>query len=98
VTQGLSGSSLNEIREVPMVDPFEESLRDMLNASSSTRDDDACLGRVLKTANRQVGAQDLFTLIGRWLQASMIAVNSGSRHVSPVSRRTRSAHRADKAD
>ena len=38
-----------------MRDPFEESLRDMLNAQSS-RDDNACLNRVLKTANRQVGA------------------------------------------
>ena len=27
-----------------MHDPFEESLRDMLNSSSSSRDDDACLG------------------------------------------------------
>jgi hypothetical protein len=35
-----------------MHDPFEESLRDMLNSSSSSRDDDAVLGRVLKTANR----------------------------------------------
>lgn len=39
-----------------MHDPFEQSLRDMLKASPSSRDDDACLGRVLKTANRQVGA------------------------------------------
>lgn len=38
-----------------MHDPFEQSLRDMLKATPSTRDDDACLGRVLKTANRQVG-------------------------------------------
>jgi hypothetical protein len=98
VTHGGRGSSLNEIREVPMVDPFEESLRDMLNASSSTRDHDASLGRVLKTANRQVGAQDLFSLMGRWLQACMIAVNNGSGHVTPVSRRTISAQPADKAD
>jgi hypothetical protein len=89
---------LNEIREVSMVDPFEESLRDMLNASSSTRDHDASLGRVLKTANRQVGAQDLFSLMGRWLQACMIAVNNGSGHVAPVSRRTTAAQSADKAD
>jgi hypothetical protein len=70
-----------------MHDPFEESLRDMLNSSSSSRDDDAVLGRVLKTANRQVGAGDLFGLLGRCTQALMIAVNSGSAHVSPVSRR-----------
>mgnify|MGYP007044557575 FL=1 len=47
-----------------MHDPFEQSLRDMLKASPSSRDDDACLGRVLKTANRQVGAGDLFSLLG----------------------------------
>ena len=69
-----------------MHDPFEQSLRDMLKASPSTRDDDACLGRVLKTANRQVGAGDLFSLLGRWLPALMIALNNGSAHVSPVSR------------
>ncbi len=81
-----------------MHDPFEESLRDMLKASSSSRDDDACLGRVLKTANRQVGAGDLFSLMGRWGQAFLIAVNNGSAHVAPVSRRTRSAGHADKVD
>ncbi|WP_209437147.1 CrfX protein [Pseudomonas batumici] len=81
-----------------MHDPFEQSLRDMLKASPSTRDDDACLGRVLKTANRQVGAGDLFTLLGHWLQALMIALNNGSAHVAPVSRRTPIARSADKAD
>jgi len=82
-----------------MHDPFEESLRDMLKASSSPgRDDAACLGRVLKTANRQVGAGDLFSLMGRWLQAFMIAVDNGSGHVSPVSRRKPSARTVDKAD
>lgn len=81
-----------------MHDPFEESLRDMLNASSSGRDDKAALGRVLKTANRQVGAGDLFSLMGRWGQAFMIAVNTGSAHIAPVSRRTSSARDADKAD
>lgn len=81
-----------------MHDPFEESLRDMLKASSSgkDRDDDACLGRVLKTANRQVGAGDLFKLLGRCSQALLIAVNNGSAHVAPV-RRT-AARPADKAD
>jgi len=71
----------------------------MLNASPSARDDDACLGRVLKTANRQVGAGDLFSLLGRWLPALMIAVNNGSAHVSPVSRlRKTTVRTADKAD
>ncbi|WP_110971269.1 CrfX protein [Pseudomonas huaxiensis] len=82
-----------------MHDPFEQSLRDMLNASPSgqDRDDDACLGRVLKTANRQVGAGDLFSLLGRWSQALMIAINNGSAHVAPV-RRTATVRKADKAD
>ena len=84
-----------------MHDPFEESLRDMLNSSSSSRDDDACLGRVLKTANRQVGAGVLFGLLGRWSQAMMIALNNGSAHVAPVSRRHNlkvNARPVDKAD
>ncbi|MDO7904370.1 CrfX protein [Pseudomonas sp. K1(2024)] len=84
-----------------MHDPFEESLRHLLKASPSgqDRDDDACLGRVLKTANRQVGAGDLFSLLGRWSQALLIAVNNGSAHVAPV-RRTSAAGRpqADKAE
>ena len=82
-----------------MHDPFEQSLRDMLKASPSgqDRDDDACLGRVLKTANRQVGAGDLFSLLGHWSQALMIAINNGSAHVAPV-RRTASVRKADKAD
>ena len=80
-----------------MHDPFEQSLREMLKAEPSNRDDDACLGRVLKTANRQVGAGDLFSLLGRWIQALMIALNNGSAHVAPV-RRSASARKADKAD
>lgn len=78
-----------------MYDPFEESLRDLLKSSSSEHDDDAALGRVLKTANRQVGAGDLFVLLGRSLEAIMIALNNGSAHLAPVSRRTRSADKAD---
>ncbi|MEO4049285.1 CrfX protein [Pseudomonas sp. CAU 1711] len=78
-----------------MYDPFEESLRDLLKSSSSEHDDDAALGRVLKTANRQVGAGDLFCLLGRSLEAVMIALNNGSAHLAPVSRRTRCADKAD---
>ncbi|UFH51543.1 CrfX protein [Pseudomonas sp. KNUC1026] len=81
-----------------MHDPFEQSLRDLLNAPEGARDDATRLGRVLKTANRQVGATDLFGLMGRCLTACMIALNNGSAHVSPVSRRTRRAEGADKAD
>jgi hypothetical protein len=56
------------------------------------------LHRVLKTANRQVGAGDLFGLMGHWLGALMIALNNGSAHVSPVSRRHPSVRSTDKAD
>ena len=81
-----------------MHDPFEQSLREMLKAEPSNRDDDACLGRVLKTANRQVGAGDLFTLMGRWAGALMIALNKGSAHIAPVSRRKSSEAHLNKAD
>ena len=81
-----------------MHDPFEQSLREMLKSPPSTRDDDACLGRVLKTANRQGGAGDLFSLLGRWVQALMIALNNGSAHIAPVSRRKPAARPVDKAD
>jgi hypothetical protein len=81
-----------------MPDPFEESLRELLKASSSSRDDDACLHRVLKTANRQLGAGDLFGLMGHWLRALLMALNNGSGHLAPVSRRQPFARSSDKAD
>ncbi|HCP57459.1 MULTISPECIES: CrfX protein [Pseudomonas] len=81
-----------------MRDPFEDSLRDLLNTPSSSRDDDACLHRVLKTANRQVGAGDLFALMGNWVGAVMMALNNGSAHVAPVSRRSATARTTNKAD
>ncbi|HLV17042.1 MAG TPA: CrfX protein [Pseudomonas sp.] len=63
-----------------MHDPFEESLRDLLRkAPPSAHDDDEVLHRVLKTANRQVGVGALFTLMGYWFEALMIALNAGSR-------------------
>lgn len=64
-----------------MHDPFEESLRDLLKATPSSRHDDgATLERVLKTANRQVGVGDLFSLMGNWFEAMMIALSAGSRN------------------
>jgi len=81
-----------------MHDPFEESLRVLLKSPAASHDDDACLGRVLKTANRQVGAGALLNLLGHWLQALMIALNKGSAHVAPVSRRTSGARSAHKVD
>ncbi|WP_349571413.1 CrfX protein [Azotobacter salinestris] len=81
-----------------MHDPFEESLRDLLKSSTLTHDDDAALGRVLKTANRQAGAGDLFALLGHWFEALMIGLNSGSPHIMPVSRGGPPDSSADKAD
>lgn len=69
-----------------MYDPFEESLRDLLNSNGGAHDDDATLGRVLKTANRQVGAGDLFGLFGRSIEALMIGLNNASPHLRNVSR------------
>jgi hypothetical protein len=39
-----------------------------------------------------VGAGDLFSLLGRWLPALMIALNNGSAHVAPVSRLRKPLH------
>lgn len=86
-----------ECNEVSMADPFEESLRDMLKVPSG-HDDDACLDRVLKTANRQVGAGDLFGLMGHWLPTLMLVLSSGA---SRAARPTRAGHPTssfDKAD
>lgn len=62
-----------------MQDPFEQSLRELMNAPSDTRDDHEALGRVLKTANRRVGAGELFSLTGHWCEAIMIALNTKAR-------------------
>ncbi len=67
-----------------MHDPFEQSLRDMLNKSQAPSNDDASLNKVLKKANRQVGAGALFGLFGRALESVLIALNSGSEHIKPV--------------
>ncbi|MBA1262147.1 CrfX protein [Stutzerimonas sp. NM35] len=81
-----------------MGDPFEESLRDMLKAQSG-HDDDACLDRVLKTANRQVGAGDLFGLMGHWLQTLLVVLSSGASRSSAVTpRHTTHPTSFDKAD
>ena len=81
-----------------MHDPFEESLRDLLKSADTNRDDDACLNRVLKTANRQVGAGDMFSLMGNCLSALMIALNNGSPHLAPVSRRKTTTRSTNKVD
>ena len=83
---------------VAFVDRFEESLRQMLKDAPPSHDDDAALGRVLKTANRRVGAGDLFTLLGRWVPAVMLAIDKGSPHLAPVSRRAVSTSTSKKTD
>jgi hypothetical protein len=80
-----------------MHDPFEESLRDMLNTQSA-RHEDARLDRVLKTANRQVGAGDLFGLMGHWLQAVLIAFSSAPNASATARRHGRSRSSFDKAN
>lgn len=69
-------------------DPFERSLGELLKASPNERshDSEQRLERVLKTANRQVGIGALFILLGRALESLLIALNSGSAHLKPVSR------------
>ncbi len=57
----------------------------MLNKSQAPSNDDASLNKVLKKANRQVGAGALFGLFGRALESVLIALNSGSEHIKPVS-------------
>ena len=81
-----------------MQDPFEESLRMMLRSTDHEHDDARTLHRVLKTANRQVGAGDLFSLVGHWFEELMLALDSGSEHLAPVSRRSKSQRSSDKVD
>ena len=81
-----------------MQDPFEESLRNMLRSSEGEHDDARTLNRVLRTANRQVGAGDLFSLIGHWFRAIMLAIDSASDNLSPVSKKNTSQRSSDKVD
>ncbi|MBF7730771.1 CrfX protein [Pseudomonas sp. N040] len=81
-----------------MQDPFEESLRSLMRTSATEHDDRRTLDRVLRTANRQVGAGDLFSLAGHWFEALMLALNSASEHLAPVSRNSNSSHPSDKAE
>lgn len=67
-------------------DPFEQSLRDMLKPEKMHANGDASLDKVLKKANRQVGAGALFGLFGRALESVLIALSSGSEHIKPVSK------------
>ncbi|MCM2331525.1 MAG: CrfX protein [Pseudomonas sagittaria] len=82
-----------------MHDPFEESLRDLLRGAPAESADSARLDRVLKAANRQTGAGDLFALLGHWFEALMIGLDSGTARKLPATRRlhpaARHAHKAE---
>jgi hypothetical protein len=81
-----------------MRDPFEESLRDLLRGEAAEPADSARLDRVLKAANRQVGAGDLFKLLGHWLEALMIGVERATVRKVPATRRHSAARQAHEAD
>ena len=66
-------------------DPFEQSLRDMLKAQETQVSNDVSLDKVLKKANRQLGAGSVFGLFGRALESALIGLSSGSEHLKPVS-------------
>ncbi len=76
-----------------MRDPFEDSLRDLLN-KPTPHDDDACLERVLKTANRQVGVGDLFALVGNWGKVLLMVCDSRARSSAHLNRQ-RTTHSDD---
>lgn len=78
-------------------DPFEESLRELLQESSVGQPSEQALERVLKTANRQTGMGALLLLSGRALESVMLALEGASAHWRPVSRlnrKTTSKHEA----
>lgn len=67
-----------------MRDSFESSLKELFNDQDSRSVDTSRLDRVLKKANRQVGAADLFGLLGCWFEALMLALHSGTNPRSVV--------------
>ncbi len=68
-----------------MHDPFEQSLRDMLKTPETDIHNNDSVDKVLKKANRQLGAGAVFTLFGRALESVMIGLSNGSEHLKPVS-------------
>lgn len=68
-------------------DAFEQTLGELFKEGQGptpTGNEQKKLKKVLKRANRQVGASALFSLFGRALEASVIALHSGSAHIRPV--------------
>lgn len=80
-----------------MQDPFEQSLREMLKTADTDSHDPTSLDKVLKKANRQVGAGAVFALFGRALESVLIGLSRGSEHLKPVSNLSDKST-ADKAD
>lgn len=73
-------------------DPFEESLRELLQEPSTRQQQsEKALARVLKTANRQTGAGALLMLSGRALESALLALEGASAHWRPVSRLPRTS-------
>lgn len=67
-------------------DPFENSLRELLQDPKAGQHSQQVLERVLKTANRQTGVGALLMLSGRALESVMLALEGASAHWRPVSR------------
>lgn len=80
-----------------MQDPFEQSLRDMLKTPDAQTHDNISVDKVLKKANRQLGAGAVFTLFGRALESVLIGLSHGSEHLKPVSNLSEK-NTANKAD
>lgn len=76
-------------------DPFENSLRELLQDPKASQHSQQVLERVLKTANRQTGAGALLMLSGRALESVMLALEGASAHWRPVSRLPRRRGPAD---
>ena len=68
-------------------DAFEQTLSELFKADTpedKKNSENKKLKKVLKRANRQVGASALFSLLGRTLEASVIALHASSAHLKPV--------------
>ena len=78
-------------------DPFETSLRELLQEPRARQQSARVLERVLKTANRQTGAGALLVLSGRALESALIGLEGASANWKPVSRLVRKNTVTDKA-
>lgn len=70
-----------------MHDPFEESLRRMLRDDLDGADGEQRLGRVLKTAKRQVGIGELIMMPGHWFEALLCGLGATGPRPMSVTRR-----------